>query len=815
MASYQCKYCSYLADTLSKRLDHYKFVHSNRPGFEITCQVDQCPKKYTSVRSLHHHIKSKHPIAAASLVKRNVTSRGVEVFQCPENEEPEPMSDQEENETVCPEARSVPIQYDYVDQQAMFLLTMREFHRVPQTACNKISDQMQSVLEVNNEQFGDRVNRVLKEKGCVTAEDIAQLVAQQNCQSAEACERLNSAYRLDNYARSKLHTVESEELILGIGDDNKPRTMQHIPITKSLKQLLNHEDVLSQVFSGHASTDGKLRDFCDGTVYQENSLFKQYTNALQIQLYNDEFCVANPLGYRQRKWKLNAIYYVLGNLEPKHRSKLDMIQLVCLAKNIHVKEFGILSLLQPILDDIKNLEINGIIVMFEDRAHHFFGTVSFLAADNLAAHFIARFHENFSTVLRLCRTCNVTKYNLPITTSERQCRLRTKASYDEQAEIVTEQPHLVSLYGVKGKSPMNDLRYYHVIDGLPPCLAHDMFEGVGPEVFEAVVSKFIDLGFFTIQQLQARVNGFPYMGPDLPNKPSILSTDKLRLKFTQSQTWCFLRTFPLIIGDCVPEDHPLWNLVILFLDVLDQVLAPVISHRDLNYMQQVIENFMTELKDNLPDFKVKPKLHYMLHYATLTKKFGPLIHCWTMRFEGKHDIHKQKSARTKNKKNICKSLGKSHQFRQALFHANANVLDCAPYSNCTGANSFPVQLLHRDIQQLVDPHLNGNFQVEMVRRVTVSGTTYSQGSAVVLGVMNGEYEFGRIDQIFIIRGMPYLCCMKMDVSHFSEHYHSYIVEESSQFLLVQVKDLLDHHPLALYQLHGKMYITLRYKLACI
>ncbi len=819
--SYQCKYCPYLADSLSKRLDHSKYVHSNQPGFEIICQIDNCPKKYTCVRSLHKHIKRKHTAAAQSLVKRNVSCKGLDVLQVPHNAEGhdfETMSDQDENQDeILHGATSAPVQHDYQEQHATFLLTLKEFNRVPQNACNKISDQMQNVLELNNEQFGDRVNKVLQEKGCVTAEDISIIVAQQNAQSAEACERLNSGYKLDKYAKSIFSTVEPEDIILGIGPDNKPRTMQYVPVKKSLQQLLNHEDVLSQVFSGHTrkSTDGKLRDFRDGTVFKENALFKLFPNALQIQLYNDEFCVANPLGYRQRKYKINAIYYILGNLDPKYRSRLDMIQLVCLAKNIHVKQYGILSLLEPIIDDIKDLETKGIIITFEDRDHLLYGTVSFLSTDNLAAHFIARMRENFSTVLRLCRTCNVTKYNLPITTRESQCTLRTPASYNAQAEMVQAQPHLVGLYGVKEKSPMNNLKFYHVIDGLPPCLAHDLFEGVGPEIFEPIVKNLIALGFFTLEEFWSRVENFPYNGPDLANKPSVVQVEKVKLKFTQSQTWCFLRLFPLIVGDRVPQDNPLWKLAVLFLEVLDQVLAPVISQRDLNYMQQVVEDFLIEVKTTLPKTKLKPKFHYMLHYATATKKFGPLIRCWTMRFEAEHNEHKQVAARTKNKRHICKTMAKRKQSRQALIHSKENILDGAQYSDCIGVISFPVQLLHKEIQSLLEPYLNGEFQAEMATSVTITGTKYSQGSAVVLGEQYDSYEFGKIENIFIISGIPYLCCQKMEVCEFSAHYHSYSVQESNRFILVQAKDLLDYHPLGLYQVHGKMYITLRYKLSCI
>ncbi len=819
--SFKCTYCTYYADSLSKRLDHYKYVHSNEPGFQIVCRVDDCPKVYQNVKSLYYHIKNKHPAAAQHLNKRNVTSRGVEVLQdlsCDQFDDSEMAEIPEQNDLTRQGEgfRQPRVEHDYDKQHAMFLLNMREYQKVPQSACNKISDQMQSVLEINNEQFGDRVNRLLGEKGCVTAEDIATLVAEQNAHAAEACERLNSAYKLDKYAHSQFDCVDPEDIVLGIGDDNKPRTMQYVPISKSLKQLLGHEDVLSQVLTGHASNDGKLRDFCDGTVYQENTLFKQYPNALQIQLYNDEFCVANALGYRQRKYKINALYYILGNLEPKHRSRLDMIQLVCLAKNIHVKEFGIFSLLQPVIEEIKQLETRGIIIMFEDRELHFYGTVSFLASDNLAAHFLARMIENFSTTLRLCRTCLITKHNLPHITSENKCQLRTRESYDEHARLATLNPDLATVYGVKQKSPLNELKHYHVIDGLPPCIAHDILEGVGPDLFEIIVTKLVRQGYFTLLQFQEKVNCFPYMGSDLANKPSVIFIDpKLKLRFTQSQNWCFVHLCPLMIGDCIPEGHPLWNVILLFLDMLDQILAPVISQRDLDYMQQTVEDFLSELKVSLPDFKIKAKAHYLLHCATLTKKFGPLIHCWTMRFEAEHNEHKQVSARTKNRINICKTMAKHKQSRQALHHAKENILDCGQYTDCVGEQSFPIQLLHRDIQSLLEPYLNGKLQVSTARSITVSGTKYRLGGAVVLGEKDGAYDFGKIEHIFIISGIPYMCCEKMNVTSFSEHYHSYMVEESSRFLMVQSEDLLDHHPLGLYQLHGKSFITLRYKLACI
>ena len=180
--------------------------------------------------------------------------------------------------------------------------------------------------------------------------------------------------------------VEPEEYILGSGPLNKPESMQYIPILRTLNALLKHEDVLGQVLENHRSQDGMVRDFCDGDVFKNSPLFQRHENALQIELYDDEFTCTNPLRRRAKKHKLFAVYFLLGNLAPKYRSKLDMIQLAALCPQELVKKYGISAVLAPIIKDIQTLETEGISVEFEGRIHHFYGTVSFVAADNLAAH---------------------------------------------------------------------------------------------------------------------------------------------------------------------------------------------------------------------------------------------------------------------------------------------------------------------------------------------------------------------------------------------------------------------------------------------
>ena len=66
-----------------------------------------------------------------------------------------------------------------------------------------------------------------------------------------------------------------------------------------------------------------------------------------------------------------------------------------------------------------------------------------------------------------------------------------------------------------------------------------------------------------------------------------------------------------------------------------------------------------------PSDHLKPKHHYLLHYASLILKLGPLIRLWTMRFEIKHSYFKRCVRRIQNFKNI-----NQHQLLQTTLSSN-------------------------------------------------------------------------------------------------------------------------------------------------
>lgn len=65
--------------------------------------------------------------------------------------------------------------------------------------------------------------------------------------------------------------------------------------------------IFFKVCNPHVSTDGLLRDFCDGEDYKQHPLFGENPHAIVLHCYYDEFQVANPLGSRTKTHKLGII----------------------------------------------------------------------------------------------------------------------------------------------------------------------------------------------------------------------------------------------------------------------------------------------------------------------------------------------------------------------------------------------------------------------------------------------------------------------------------------------------------------------------
>ena len=544
---------------------------------------------------------------------------------------------------------------------AEFLLHLREQFKTSGAACQYVSEQVQKIMDLDRQLSNQNLVNILSRENIDISNipEASQLMTLET-PSISAFSEFSSIQKLNDYIRSSEFFVEPLEVQLGYNASKSSfDTFQYVPILKTLNVMLMHEDVLGQVFHKGNVNDGIIRDFCDSTLHQNNPLFRLSPTSLKIQLYADEFGCANPLGNKQRKYKILGVYFVLGNLDLIYRSRLNLIQLAILCRNTLVKTYGLPSILAPLIKDLKQLETSGIDVKFEGNLSHFVGSVSVFSADNLAAHAIGGFMENFSTVKRICRFCMCSNDELNIFEEEKFVR-RTKNSYDLQVSMITEDPDMIQTYGVKSKSPLNNLNFFHVIGGLPPDISHDLFEGVLPETLRHLTIAFIQEGLFTLEQLNEKISSFKYADPDKANKPQFQTNfqglQKLKFRMTATEMWTFARLYPLMVGTYVPEDHSKWSCLMILLDVLDLVCARSFSEADLYNLKRSVEEFLKSYAILFPENNIKPKFHYLLHYASEIRVSGPPCTKWCLRFEGKHNFFKEISARSKNRINLTKTM---------------------------------------------------------------------------------------------------------------------------------------------------------------
>lgn len=109
------------------------------------------------------------------------------------------------------------------------------------------------------------------------------------------------------------------------------------------------------------------------------------------------------------------------------------------------------------------------------------GTVVFVVVDNLGAHFVAGFVENF-TGSYICRFCRGNKSE--IQSKEVRCggfQRRTKEQYTQHVQTALSCPDHTPCCGVKKPCAFSEkLDHFHVTSGYPPDVLHDILECIVP-----------------------------------------------------------------------------------------------------------------------------------------------------------------------------------------------------------------------------------------------------------------------------------------------------------------------------------------------
>lgn len=178
------------------------------------------------------------------------------------------------------------------------------------------------------------------------------------------------------------------------------------------------------------------------------------------------------------------------------------------------------------------------------------------------------------------------------------------------------------------------LSNFHIINGLPPCIHHDVAEGFLPiDLFKAL-KVLVEKNWFSWAYINAMIK--------IVNRGSSYAIRQIKPKTKK------------IVGSASSNMH---LLHIITLALVEKVKDP--TERAWQ-MIVTLQEFMA-----LVCAPAKCKHHYALHFGALSRKFGPLFRWSTIRFESKHQYFKSAANSTNNFINPTFSLAARHQFLQA------------------------------------------------------------------------------------------------------------------------------------------------------
>jgi hypothetical protein len=285
----------------------------------------------------------------------------------------------------------------------------------------------------------------------------------------------------------------------------------YVPILDTLKNYLEQPDVWASCQQPKVQSR-VLHSFTDGSILSNHECM-QHADFIRIHLYSDELEICNPIASRKTVHKLSVFYFLVGNIETKHWSKLSNIHLALLCKFKNVKTIGYQKLLEPLLADMQILAKEGLVIEVDGVSRRLFGTIVTVSGDNLISHAPGGFQSCFTSG-RVCRYCMVTKLSLTETYAEACCTLRTCEGHMYHLEAIKGDKNLSAVYGVVCASPFSGLSVFNPVEFFPPDVMHDVLEGLMVVNVGVVLNKQVHGKILNIKQFNERLSCFKFGSAD-------------------------------------------------------------------------------------------------------------------------------------------------------------------------------------------------------------------------------------------------------------------------------------------------------------
>ena len=828
---YACFKCSKRIQGALKGLTkHLRHVHAIFEGCRIPllCGQDGCLQTFQTMSSFRRHIHRLHKGSLCTVDTTFIQEQSVDVSDT--NDETSPIKVGEPQK--CNRVEFV------VEQASMFAATLKARAAVTENTVSMVVNQTVDLT-------GTVVDNLQGDLQQYISESNISLTDQQMCDITQIFEKhrnpfkgIETTYLRDQYFAKKFKFIEPQEHVLGTRYENTLRrnnatltqhsvinAMYYISPLQVIKMIMSKEFIrkhLTQLTLRAKPVDSKLNDFADGSCCQNHPLFSVHQDAFQICIYTDEIETVNPLGSKTKIHKLGLVYFVFKNFPHYLNSRLDFIHTAIVYNAADQRRYGWNAVFEPLVQDMKRLE-KGVEVSVDGRVSTIHAAIVALCADNLAANSALGFVECFAANYP-CRFCLLSRADMSTIFVEDDRLLRNRVNYDEDVTVCSSSA-VGNSRGVKSQCALNELQYFHCTENSVVDIMHDLCEGVFKHELKHYLTFLVfNAKYFTLETLNSRIKSFPWGFNDRRNRPSEISREEIAsatertLKGKATEVWCLLRNLPLLVGDLVPPEDNVWQLLCQLVQISAIVFSPSCSIPCTFYLKHLIHDHLAEFKDLFPAASIIPKQHFMIHYPRMIRLFGPLCHMWCMRFEGKHLYAKQLCSTVKCFKNIAKTVAHRYQHTQMMLWASGTLASDTHFGK---GQSIIISNLKEKLEILnAIPNCCEMTEVYVCEQSTVTGLCYRSGMSVLIQTQCDNADsivLGLI--IYCIALTPdsplYLVCKELPSNEYDSHFCGYRlnVNPVSKVTVICQSSLQYPWPLDIVQGFGmESYVSLRYRI---
>lgn len=770
---YRCFKCHVVVESYKILLVHFDFKHNLGPNATYRCAQHNCDREFQHLRSFRRHLISLH--TNTEFISNDELTGGINIALTENNscgtqspDSSNSSNDLEPSNKLHGETLETAfgILRKSTATLALTLYSDAELNR--KTAQRVIENIEVHVTQV----IGHILKDILPKTNVLDQseiDNICELISNPLAEVSKYHQIIKYFSDVNCYIPPVKYII-NEGLTTNINSapilQPKACTGAKVPLRTVIKKIFELPNFYKLITESINTTD--IPNFIHSCIWQKKTPDQNEKLCCPLFLYFDDFESNNPLGSHSGVHSISAVYYQFPTIPPEYLSLLDNIFVAMLFNSSYNKMYGNHSAFYDLIQELVYLEKEGIVINTpENGSVKVYFLLGMILGDNLGLNTILGYSRSFSSNY-YCRICKAHKYVMQKQLKQDDTLLRNYANYSEDIER-----NNVTETGINEYCCFNDIPSFHVVDNCSVDIMHDIFEGVCHYDLAQIILHYTDtLHIFDLRTLNNRIKLFDYSITELNNMSVCIKREHLtqrKFKMSASEMMSFVHLFPLLVGDLVSVDDPVWQFLIILLKIIDIILRNFLDSPTVIMLESLIyehhQSYLTLFRDTL-----KPKHHFMVHYPHIIKQVGPLRQLWCMRFEAKHKVLKNTASNTTSRRNIALTLLIKEQlaFANRLFVRDG--LDLRLEFGKLNLHESPL-----DIPQIIDSCNDVDLSCSY-QWIRYKGTRYTPGMTIITTNEN-DYLFYKLS--FILRSKSSLCvylmCKKLNCSGFSDHFQAYCI----------------------------------------